>query len=151
MRRIWLSGNLPGARRTGGDGILVWRREIINKFFASGQAIREASLTVLRPTVHGSERETGAGDGEHGDGRVNSPSTPRLNTLSNLHQQVHRAKRPPKGYPPALAPRGYKKLSSFSSLSEAALPPPAKRQTFPSLLPPNYRLPPYFPSFAPRG
>ena len=27
-----------------------------NKVFASGQAIREASLTVLRPTVHGSER-----------------------------------------------------------------------------------------------
>ena len=26
-----------------------------NKVFASGQAIREASLTVLRPTVHGSE------------------------------------------------------------------------------------------------
>ena len=26
-----------------------------NIFFASGQAIREASLTVLRPTVHGSE------------------------------------------------------------------------------------------------
>ena len=25
------------------------------KVFASGQAIREASLTVLRPTVHGSE------------------------------------------------------------------------------------------------
>ena len=28
---------------------------VINKVFASGQAIREASLTVLRPTVHGSE------------------------------------------------------------------------------------------------
>ena len=27
----------------------------LNKVFASGQAIREASLTVLRPTVHGSE------------------------------------------------------------------------------------------------
>ena len=27
-----------------------------NKVFAFGQAIREASLTVLRPTVHGSER-----------------------------------------------------------------------------------------------
>ena len=26
-----------------------------NKVFASGQAIREASLSVLRPTVHGSE------------------------------------------------------------------------------------------------
>ena len=26
-----------------------------NKVFASGQAIREASLTVLRPPVHGSE------------------------------------------------------------------------------------------------
>ena len=26
-----------------------------NKVFASGQAIREASLKVLRPTVHGSE------------------------------------------------------------------------------------------------
>jgi len=28
----------------------------MNKVFASGQAIREASLTVLRPTVHGSKR-----------------------------------------------------------------------------------------------
>ena len=27
----------------------------VNEVFASGQAIREASLTVLRPTVHGSE------------------------------------------------------------------------------------------------
>ena len=27
-----------------------------NKVFVSGQAIREASLTVLRPTAHGSER-----------------------------------------------------------------------------------------------
>ena len=26
-----------------------------NKVFSSGQAIREASLTVLRPTLHGSE------------------------------------------------------------------------------------------------
>ena len=31
----------------------------VNKVFASGQAIREASLTVLRPTVHGSERAGG--------------------------------------------------------------------------------------------
>ena len=39
---------------------LAWIPDLLlanlpNKVFASGQAIREASLTVLRPTVHGSE------------------------------------------------------------------------------------------------
>ena len=28
---------------------------VVSQVFASGQAIREASLSVLRPTVHGSE------------------------------------------------------------------------------------------------